>query len=558
MKTEDEIRDYLAEHMDAIESGLQLYQKELYVPSEIGTRSFIDLVARNPKGELVLIELKRSAAASREAIHEILKYVEAVKAHLAIREDEVRVIIASTDWSELLPSFSRLIADTTLAITGVCLVVTNEHITSSPVEPLAVSYGRILAPWSDVNYCENREQIAQVIAQYEQRSKSTGMEDYVILVLHSGAGQISQHEATLRQLYTGIPLDQQIADDPSDLKPRDILRYHYIVYFAAQLLTAERYWSILEKDSANLEDYREETSDIEGDELLLYLHEHAWECGGSVESSYTEIGYPAKLYVRLLSDEDWKVWGVLRYGSFARNFLLTDDTIIEELCGSEGHSKQGFDRDFQIANPAHVTSVRAGIVRCLSENTVWQADLLKILEEISKDYPSAEVQLCVSNPATGLLTPYFFEHKPQGNLYLPAYNVGVLLNDRPVRVYAGYLLADSEPAALQDVLQSFYDGNIGKLMISFTWGGRTSQDEKLTEAYGCRYVSLRRDLRQDPLNLYRLENGRWIPCDPPDPIKDFAQHIARYPQFFKPLFELIGKRDNGTWVEIQTDNDTAL
>jgi RecB family endonuclease NucS len=56
MKTEAEIRDYLAEHLDVIEPGLQLYEKELYIPSEIGTRSFIDLVARNPKGELVLIE----------------------------------------------------------------------------------------------------------------------------------------------------------------------------------------------------------------------------------------------------------------------------------------------------------------------------------------------------------------------------------------------------------------------------------------------------------------------------------------------------------------------
>src|SRR5271168_3161121 len=119
MKTEDEIRDYLAKHIDIIQPGLLLYAKELYIPSEIGTRSFIDLVARNPKGELILIELKRSATASREAIHEILKYVEGVKDHLAIREDEIRVIIASTDWSELLVPFSRLMADTTLAISGV-------------------------------------------------------------------------------------------------------------------------------------------------------------------------------------------------------------------------------------------------------------------------------------------------------------------------------------------------------------------------------------------------------------------------------------------------------
>jgi hypothetical protein len=191
-------------------------------------------------------------------------------------------------------------ADTSLAIRGVFLRLANEQITSFTVEPLQVSYGRILAPWCDVNYCESREQIVKVISQYEQRSKATGMNDYVILILHSGSGHTSQREATLRQVYTGIPSDEQIADDPADLKPRDILRYHYIVYFAAQLLSKEGYWSVLEKDTINLDRYREETIDKEGDELLLYLHQNAWLSGGAIERSYLEIGNPAKLYVRLL------------------------------------------------------------------------------------------------------------------------------------------------------------------------------------------------------------------------------------------------------------------
>jgi hypothetical protein len=51
-----------------------------------------------------------------------------------------------------------------------------------------------------------------------------------------------------------------------------------------------------------------------------------------------EIGNSAKLYARLPGDEQWHVWGILRYGSFERNRLLSDQTILDELCGSEGHS----------------------------------------------------------------------------------------------------------------------------------------------------------------------------------------------------------------------------
>jgi hypothetical protein len=549
LRTEDEIRDYLAEHLDVIEPGLQLYEKELYVPSEIGTRSFIDLVARDSKGALVLIELKRRAAASREAIHEVLKYVEAVKEHMAIREDEIRVVIASTDWSELLVPFSRLLADTTLAIKGVSLKVKCPEMEGATVEPLQISCGRILAPWHDVNYCENRQQVAQVIKEYSARSDVTGMEDYVILVLHSTAGHISQREAVLRQLVTGISPDQQIVDDPADAKPTDILRYHYIVYFAAQLLSEAKYWSILEMDFSNVERYREDTDEMEGNELLLYLHGTAWSSGGAVESSYLEIGNPAKLQGRLLSNEAWNVWGLLRFGSFERNTLLSDDTLIEELCGSEGYTRQGFDRDFEMSNRAQVASVREGVSRCLEQNTAWKTDILRILTELHEDYPASEIQLRISNPAAGLLTPYFFAIKPQGPLYLPSYTVGVLLNEKPVRVYAGYLLADHEPAPLQEVLQQFYEGDIRRLMISFSWGGRTSQDQELTEAYGCTYSSLRRDLRQNPLQLYRLERGKWAECDPINPIKMYTQHILTYPEFFQSLFDLVAERDHGSWFE---------
>lgn len=549
MRSEDEIRDYLSEHLDVIEPGLNLYKKELYVPSEIGTRSFIDLVARDRKGALVLIELKRSAAASREAIHEVLKYVEAVKEHIAIREDEIRVIIASTDWSELLVPFSRLLADTTLAIKGISLEIQGHELKGSKVAPLQISGGRILAPWHDVNYCENRNQVAQIIKAYTTRSDVTGMKDYIILILHSASGHISQHEAVLRHFTTGISPEEQIADDPADAKPTDILRYHYIVYFAAQMLSETRYWSILNVDFSHFTRYREEVDEMDGDELLLYLHDNAWSSGGAVERSYLEIGYPAKLGGRLLSDEAWEVWGLLRYGSFERNALLSDETLIEELCGSEGYTRQGFDRDFEISNRAQVASVREGVSRCLEQNIAWKTDILRILTEVHDDYPSSEIELHISNPAAGLLTPYFFATKPQGPDYLPGYSMGVLLSGRPVRAYAGYLSTDHQPAPLQEVLQQFYEGDIRRLMISFSWGGRTPQDQELTEAYGCRYSSLRRDLRQNPLQLYRLEGGKWAECDPVNPIEMYTQHILRYPAFFQPLFDLVAERDHGSWFE---------
>ena len=66
---EAELRDLLAIQVNVLEPGLALVEKEKYVPSTLGTRSFIDLLAHDSEKRWVLIELKRSDAAAREAIH---------------------------------------------------------------------------------------------------------------------------------------------------------------------------------------------------------------------------------------------------------------------------------------------------------------------------------------------------------------------------------------------------------------------------------------------------------------------------------------------------------
>lgn len=118
---ESDIRDLLVDQLDCLEAGLQYLDKEKYIPSRIATRSFIDILARDSADHLVVIELKRSDSSAREAIHEVLKYVEAVKSHHAVRDDEIRTMIVSTEWTELLLPFSRFCSDTALDIKGFLL-----------------------------------------------------------------------------------------------------------------------------------------------------------------------------------------------------------------------------------------------------------------------------------------------------------------------------------------------------------------------------------------------------------------------------------------------------
>jgi len=76
---EQEIRDKLIKNLHIINEDYTFLDKEKYFPNEIGTKSFIDIFAKRSNGKYVVIEVKRSDAASREAIHELFKYLEAVK-----------------------------------------------------------------------------------------------------------------------------------------------------------------------------------------------------------------------------------------------------------------------------------------------------------------------------------------------------------------------------------------------------------------------------------------------------------------------------------------------
>ena len=83
---ESALRDLIAQKISQLKPGLTLLQKEQYIPGEHGTKSFIDLYARDEKGRHVLIELKRSNTAARQALHEVSKYVEQVKQHFGAKE----------------------------------------------------------------------------------------------------------------------------------------------------------------------------------------------------------------------------------------------------------------------------------------------------------------------------------------------------------------------------------------------------------------------------------------------------------------------------------------
>ncbi|WP_413707566.1 endonuclease NucS domain-containing protein [Ralstonia sp. Ralssp110] len=545
--TEAELRDRIAENVALLEEGLQLLNKEQYIPNSLGTRSFVDLYARDSRGHHVLIELKRSDAAAREAIHEVHKYVEGVKRHLGARDAEIRVIVASTEWRELVVPFSRFVADTELDVLGLHLTVDplSGQVTASHAALLPVTQGRFIAPWHDVNWYESEEALAAGITSIEASCAAKRVEDFVIVVLRPAQPASSDHQAMMWSVIRGLGQADEDELNSSPVLPT----YEFIAYFAQQL-TEEQCWLILEREPDVLAEARETTDGMSEEERLHHLYEEIACLDPRPLCDHLEIGYPAK-FSKFMDSLNCTVEVIHRYGVFRRNTLLQDEAILSELRGEDGSTGQRFKRTVSVASRAHMASAKTDLENCLAENPAWKAHVLRALGEVEREYPSAELDISVFNPATGLLTLYYSTTREDGFLYVPTYHI-VVRDPDPVRMYYGVLQPNGSPLSSQRILQTYYDGDLTGLLMTMTWGGHESRDADIVEDMGLAYRSFRCDILDADRRFFALREERWRPCDAVMPIGPFYDYIAENEASVRQLVFKISQHDRGGIVDLSS------
>jgi Endonuclease NucS C-terminal domain len=368
--SENDLRNLLASDLSILEAGLILLEKEAYLPHEIGTRSFVDLLAQDATGRYVLIELKRTAAASREAIHEVYKYVEAARKHLGTREDEVRVLVVSTDWRELLVPFSRFLADTDITVKGLLLKVTDDvQLAAEPITPLPTNQGRYLAPWHHLNLYHNAENLERGIREHESYCNRNDIRDFVMVILKAAPHFTQDARANFENVYKATlgPIGGAIDEETVARLAASLENFEFILYFAMRMMSrTEGIALIMDDELRDQVDQQFEAADQE--EALCHLHQSLAAIEPEPYRDYYEIGYPAKLRCKLLQDEHWTVQEVRRYGAFARNAALSDQSIIDELGGSDGVSKQDLKSTINVADSSQLRVLRDQLSLCLADN----------------------------------------------------------------------------------------------------------------------------------------------------------------------------------------------
>lgn len=555
------LRDLLASKIYTLEDGLVVLSAEEYIPSALGTRSFIDILAKDARGRWVLIELKRSQAASREAIHEIYKYVEAVKGHLGARDDEIRAIIVSTEWKELLVPFSRFVSDTSISVSGVKISVSepDETITAESVQPLQMTSGRVLSPWHEISLYTGDKRLAEGLASYDASCKAKGINDYIMVELKAPEGFYeSSVLATVASLHriqgiTGEITEEEIAEVADKMD-----RLDHMIYFVPQLQTAGEYLEMIRADLEQYEEAKELSGHMEGDELLCSLQEYALSASPKVDRDHFEIGYPAKFRCKLLEDEGWIIANIHRRGAFARNKILTDETILGEIEGDAGTSGQRLKRIIGLSDKAEFIQLLRDVDEALPNNPVWAGMVRAQLEEARTDFPSGTAEASIFAPSTGLMTIFFATTQETGILYVPSYTILIHDEEGVRRAYIGQLLAAddaSQPSeTFANILTKYYNNDINSLLFHMTWGGYEPRDIDILEDAGLIYDSFRCDMQMEERKFFRMKNNRWRSVDQIIPYADFNRYLRMNERLVRIIINKLAPRfKGGIWDGSRSD-----
>ena len=83
-------------------------------------------MARDEFGNFVVIEIKKSNQAARQATHELFKYLSIITRQLGVDNTNLRALLVSTEWHELLVPFSEFQYHSPVHTKGLHINVNND------------------------------------------------------------------------------------------------------------------------------------------------------------------------------------------------------------------------------------------------------------------------------------------------------------------------------------------------------------------------------------------------------------------------------------------------
>jgi hypothetical protein len=474
--TEARLRDELAKRLELLEPGLTLRSVEYRLPNQHGASGSIDILATDRYAATVIIEIKKSNQSARQALHELHKYIALVKFDHGLRDSQIRCMLISTAWHELLVPFSELVRSAPWVVDGYQLYLTETGLPdrAEQIAPLTAAM--------ELRLCREHK----VFLFEDQARRDTSVPTLLKLL---------QDHNLPEYLVLKLDIKRRRVDDSCD--------------FALYLIIPE--FGLDERKRAR--DWLAQTSwanDL--DQPIPYLEEQL--VIAEVTDAFfnqcddREIGYPEKLANEC---RNWEVVAVMRGGPrLESKAVFSDEYLLRWTKGLEGGNAFHFE---MIATPQRRLAwkeAKENAEYCLRGNEAWQTLIRAYLEEIERDHPDATVTARIYNPCNLMMSLYRVAKLDRGDMLATA---EIAVSDKdgsPFRIVLGAMVWNGKRVTdVADILPEDVPTLFDLYVAGSVDGGPWVFEEHLIAQHGLSYVLVECTPTPDGLLMQQLviENG---------------------------------------------------
>lgn len=431
-RTEGEIRDFLADNLALIEAGLVLIKKEEYLPNDKGASGFIDIFAKDKDGKLVVIEIKKSDAAARQAVQELSKYAALLKNNRLIKETEYKLLVLSTEWHELLTPFSEFVHATKYDCEGMKIVLGQDGL------PTAVEAIQLLAPartrkFSPRHFIWEFMTEAKALASVKPTAEfmqEVGLHDFILAVL------------TLNDPTEGVS---------------------HLLYFAQQELTFEEYYALIKKrfSAESIEEFDNYIADLtEPEDRIGEAADKVWEPADDEDRLYekirpsgAQISHPEKADYWFSPDKA-VVKELHRFGQFDDEFL-PDETIVSELKGTQSGSEFRLNMVASVKSRPEMAALTKASDNVFFFNQKWRTSVRDLIA-YAKGTGAVSIRLKAFNQDDIFSTIAGLAIGYPG--FVPGFEIEITWGDRSER-YSGGIGWERRKPDFAEILQEYFDAD---------------------------------------------------------------------------------------------------
>lgn len=447
--TEATIRDHFAGNLGLIEPGLTLVEKEFELPNKRGAKGFVDLLARDRFGHIVVIEIKRSDMAARTALNELHKYVALLRNNHGLASDKIRCLVLSTEWHELLVPFSEYARSVDYHVEGREIILSKEFIPTAlrPIELAPESTVSRICPHHMVYFFHDREACELALSTVDRELEQFSVQSYLAFLMERD--------------------DQQEGFCP------------FALYLTVESFSPTQKGDIEKKLSSE----NERLFDSEE-----WPHERTVisNVGLNLRADDVEIGYPEK-FGRML--EGWTIISTARRGRFkVSEALRSDEELRREVAGHEGDNAFIFQAFCSPRYKPSWESVKTRSKYCLKGNPTWEQGLELFMKESETD-ETGSLSIHVYNPLDLIMSLYQLAVQ-RDTSYLPV--MQIVREDRygqKLSHLLGYLAWDGKtcPESPERVIQSHF-GGVWEYFVRRNFGETWRYEPRLLKIHGFRYT----------------------------------------------------------------------